>query len=379
MINLHLYHSNLTFETRILKITKFLKESSKFKEILILGKRTDGLQKKENIDRVRTLIRIQNLISGSFFISKVFGFIEWNIRVFIFLFNKKINLVNAHSLTVLPLAFFISFINNAKLVYEPHEVETETANTKKILKKPLKILEKFLIKKANLIYTVGEDISDFYNQSYGIDDVGFVLNIPEFQNSILKSNILKNKFSIEESSYLFLYQGLLNVDRGIRILLEVFKNLDASMNLVLMGYGPMEKKIKEEASKSKNIFFHPAVSQTELYSYTSSADIGVCFLTNNCLSYRLSLPNKLFEYFHSNIPVIVNESQISSKKMIKKYNCGFVFKNDVNALKKEILKISHEHIKEKKDNIHKVKAAYNWDEELKKLQKIYSNLLNDSK
>ena len=72
MINLHLYHSNLTFETRILKITKFLKESSKFKEILILGKRTDGLQKKENIDRVRTLIRIQNLISGSFFISKVF-------------------------------------------------------------------------------------------------------------------------------------------------------------------------------------------------------------------------------------------------------------------------------------------------------------------
>ena len=134
MINLHLYHSNLTFETRILKITKFLKESSKFKEILILGKRTDGLQKKENIDRVRTLIRIQNLISGSFFISKVFGFIEWNIRVFIFLFNKKINLVNAHSLTVLPLAFFISFINNAKLVYEPHEVETETANTKKILK-----------------------------------------------------------------------------------------------------------------------------------------------------------------------------------------------------------------------------------------------------
>ena len=83
----------------------------RFKEILILGKRTDGLQKKENIDRVRTLIRIQNLISGSFFISKVFGFIEWNIRVFIFLFNKKINLVNAHSLTVLPLAFFISFIN----------------------------------------------------------------------------------------------------------------------------------------------------------------------------------------------------------------------------------------------------------------------------
>ena len=41
--------------------------------------------------------------------------------------------------------------------------------------------------------------------------------------------------------------------------------------------------------------FHPVVSPEVLLKYTSSADFGVCFVEDSCLSWYC-LPNKLFEY-----------------------------------------------------------------------------------
>ena len=115
---------------------------------------------------------------------------------------------------------------------------------------------------------------------------------------------MRRHFELNQSDTIFIYQGLLSEGRGINLYIDAFKALPNNFILILMGYGPLEKVIKELSKDYKNIFFHPAVKPTEIIDVTSSADFGLCLIENYCLSYYYSLPNKLFEYTSSGIPVV---------------------------------------------------------------------------
>jgi glycosyltransferase involved in cell wall biosynthesis len=106
---------------------------------------------------------------------------------------------------------------------------------------------------------------------------------------------------------IFLYQGGLGKGRGIEILLSAFvKNSNLTQAIIFMGYGPLEKEITLLAEEHENVFFHHAVSQSDLLSFTSSADVGVLFYENNCLNHYYCSPNKMFEYLMAGIPVITS-------------------------------------------------------------------------
>jgi glycosyltransferase involved in cell wall biosynthesis len=51
----------------------------------------------------------------------------------------------------------------------------------------------------------------------------------------------------------------------------------------------------------------PSVPVRELPEWTASADIGLCLVEALGESYRLSLPNKLFEYLAAGLPVIASD------------------------------------------------------------------------
>jgi len=53
-------------------------------------------------------------------------------------------------------------------------------------------------------------------------------------------------------------------------------------------------------------FFGP-IPNDELLYYTASADVGLCVIRGQSLSYRWSMPNKLFEYMMAGIPVVASD------------------------------------------------------------------------
>ena len=72
--------------------------------------------------------------------------------------------------------------------------------------------------------------------------------------------------------------------------MDAFTDLDSDKNiLICMGYGPLQKLVQNKSDNCLNIFFHPLVSPEVLLKYTSSADFGVCFVEDSCLSYRYCL------------------------------------------------------------------------------------------
>ena len=76
-------------------------------------------------------------------------------------------------------------------------------------------------------------------------------------------------------------------------------------------------------AKHANIFYHKPVPYHQLLEYSTSADIGVVSSQNICLNNYYSLPNKLFEYIQSGLPVLTN-NLIECEKLVNHYGIGVV-------------------------------------------------------
>ena len=301
---------------------------------------------------------------------KYFEFIKKTVQEY-----KDADIIHCNDLNTLPIGVIIKkfFNKNVKIVYDAHEYETETNGLSSIEKKMMKKLEKFLIRFVNKTITVSDSIARDYEKLYNIEKPALVLNTPYYKD-IEPTNIFREKFHIPKEKSIFLYQGALNSGRGIEIILDAFKDLDEKCVVVFMGYGILSDKIKEYMQKYNNIYFLEAVSPEVVLDYTASADFGISTIEDTCLSYRYCLPNKMFEYLMSDLPVMVSNLP-EMKKIIEEFQVGVVLKeNSVDGIKEAVKKSINLNKKELLENIRLVKSQYHWQLQEDILLKIYNEL-----
>jgi len=264
------------------------------------------------------------------------------------------------------------FNKKCKIVYDAHEYETERRTLKGIRKNIEKILERKYLKYVDSVITVSNSIADEYVRLYKLEKPALVLNTPNYSNPV-NSDIFRKTLNIRKKQSIFLYQGSLMKGRGIEILIEIFKKSYDDKVIIFMGSGALIENIRIAASSTKNIYFHEAVNPNRLLEYTASADFGFSIIEDICLSYRFSLPNKLFEYLMAEVPVIVS-NLYEMKKFVESNNVGIVSELTEASLKSKIdeaLKLDKDIFKE---NIKKVKRIYNWEQQEKVLLNVYNNI-----
>lgn len=303
-INIHLYQSTCTNESRIFKITKSLSSKNYFREIHIVGMHDKGLKKVEYISSNIKIIRVRNFFHALSPDSKLryLTLIEWNIRVlFIYLF-KNIQCINAHSVPVLPVSFLLKVLKGAILVYDTHELETET-ETVGVGKRLSKLVEQVFIRASDYVVVVGNSIRDWYKKQYDVKNIIVIKNIPN-ATAIEERQNLKGRFGVPLDHVLFIYQGNLSGLRGVNEIISVFQQGPKDKHILFMGFGDLESRIKDLSTKEKNIHYLPAVPPNKILNYTAGADIGIHIIPNSCLNNYYCLPNKLYEYVLAGIPFI---------------------------------------------------------------------------
>jgi glycosyltransferase involved in cell wall biosynthesis len=190
---------------------------------------------------------------------------------------------------------------------------------------------------------------------------------------IEKKDIFREKFNIPKEHLIFLYQGGLQPRRGILEFFELVKD-KKEVSYVIMGFGALRNQIIELTKIHPNLHFHEAVLPDVLLDYTSSADIGVCIEENLCKSWNLGLPNKMFEYYMVDLPIVVSGLQ-ELKRFVVDNGTGYVIEDifDKKMFTTLLEKIVPTY-KDKSENITTVKKIYNWQEEEKKLLRAYAQL-----
>ena len=371
-LNIHIYPSPMTNESRIFKESRFLSKNYNFDKIILLGIFQEGLKKEEALENNIYIKRVSlfNVKKRSIM------YLYYYLYVFLFIIFKRPKMINIHTLEFLPLAL-IAKIFRIKVIYDAHELETEKANFKGFRKNISKIIERIFIKFTHGVIVVGDAIADHYKKMYPSMERPFVvLNTPSYKE-ITKKDLFRENFNIKKEQIIFLYQGALSQGRGIEIILDTFKNRkDKNSVIVFMGYGALQDEIINITKVYKNIFFQPAVPHNIILDYTSSADVGISGLVDlsSCLSYYYSLPNKIFEYLMAELPIIVPNA-IEMKNFVLEKQVGVVLnENNCEELNKAINYMIEIDRNKFHLNIINTKNTYNWELQEKVLMKLYNNL-----
>jgi len=377
LTNIHLYPSTFLFESRILKETKSLVDSNLVDQIAIIAIWSEGLDEFQSIDKKRFVwrVRLRTRWLGSGNIFKIIQFLEWMWVIYRRYRKHPIAVINCHSLSVLPLGVMFKVFLGTKLVYDTHELETETCNSRGLRKAMAKIVERLGVRYADHVIVVSESIAQWYRKQYVGVKCTVVRNIPLKSDETDERQVpLKEKLGINKDAILFIYQGVIDRYRGIELLLAVFSNMGQNKHIVFLGYGDYESDVKACAERSKNIHFHPAVPPHDLMAYTRAADVGISLIENACLSYYYCLPNKVFEYMLGGIPMIVSDFP-EMGNFIKEHRCGWTVNVAADAVSDLIASIDQEAIQEKKQGVKENADKLDWRIEERKMLAIYNNLI----
>jgi glycosyltransferase involved in cell wall biosynthesis len=135
-----------------------------------------------------------------------------------------------------------------------------------------------------------------------------ILNVPPLSR-VQSTDTIRQQCFIPREHSVALYQGAVLEGRGIGVLIDAME-FAPHMHACILGDGPARAMYMEYASAKPwhdRIHFPGGIPNSELAVWTASADVGMCFIEPQSLSYRLALPHKLFEYAMARIPALVSD------------------------------------------------------------------------
>ncbi len=370
-VNIHVYPSFFTNESRILREATAIIDLGFSDQVILVGLWKEGLPRREKISQKIHLIRVSGLFrkrSNS----------SWeNLIVFVFLFFQLAKIafknrpfaINAHALTMLPFCVPIARLVRSKLIYDAHELETETYASRGLRKRLAKFVERICVRFVDWTVVVSHSIEEWYRKEYGLSNITTIKNIPVFQDKMRDSD-LKQKLGLSNDTILYVYVGLLSGGRGIGQIIQCFAKPENSQNhVVFIGYGDLMDEVKR--SLKSNIHFLPAVSPAELPALVAGADIGLSLIEPSCLSYYCSLPNKTFEYLSAGLPFICSDLPDVRKEFDEYDICWF---SNPDCLDKLIREMTREELKRKKKSVIMHRQKWDWNVEKLKLADVYQSI-----
>jgi glycosyltransferase involved in cell wall biosynthesis len=379
MNNLHIFLTDFKNASRGIKQATSLHKSNIMKEIHVAALYSEGVLEDEVYDGFINIKRFKLKTRGwsKIFISQFLKYLEFCWLTYQCYKEKNIDVVNVHTLSLLPLGAFLRWKFNAKLIYDAHELETEKNGLWGFRKKVAKIIERVFIRKVDLTIVVSENIADWYRDTYKITRPPVVMNVP-FKQSPIKNDLFREGLGIRKDQVIFLYQGGLFKGRGIELILNAFKERQKDdAVIVFMGYGQLENEIRKSSFECNNIYYFPAVEPSRVLEYTVAADVGLSIIENTCLSYNYCMPNKLFEYSMAGLAVVVSNMK-EMAEFVTNNNSGFVFEGsssqDLNTMIDSLLSKDLNQIK---NNARKAALNNSWEYQEKKMLHAYKELLNE--
>jgi len=277
--------NDLSFDQRMIRICTSLAAAGY--EVTLVGRR---LPRSSSLSK-RTFA--QKRLYCFFTKGKLF-YVEYNIRLFLYLLFARMDIVCAIDLdTILP-CYYVSRLRKITRVYDAHELFCEM---QEIVSRPRihnfwKNIEKRAVPAFEHGYTVNQPIADEFQRMYGVN-YAVVKNAPVLQPLSIPEK--KEKY--------ILYQGAVNEGRCFETLIPAMQYVNAP--LVICGDGnfmQQAKNLVEANGLQQKIIFKGMVSPDELKKITLQAHVGITLFEKTGLSNYFSLANRFFDYIHAGVP-----------------------------------------------------------------------------
>ena len=239
------------------------------------------------------------------------------------------DIYHAHELWMLESCALAARARNARLCYDSHELEAHrnldwcTASNRQRVS-----YEKRYIHAADAVFTVSPGVARELMQIYGLPRVGLLRNTPWLARLRDAPRGLRATLALADDVPLVVYTGLVTINRGLELVVRALMTLPG-FHLAMVGRAePLVATALATLANSLGVTARihqlSPVPPEELIHFIASADVAVIAAPDVCLSYRYSLPNKLFEALFANLPLVTSDLE-DMRAFVTSHGVGEVF------------------------------------------------------
>jgi glycosyltransferase involved in cell wall biosynthesis len=171
------------------------------------------------------------------------------------------------------------------------------------------------------VIAVNQSVADLYAKEYG-NHIHVIRNVP-FRRQPGEAGD-RSALHIHNDQKIIIYQGEVNVDRGLEEAILAMKFLKTDAILVIAGIGDLFDSLKKFTAGhglSHKVLFMGQVPFQDLQTYTLMADLGLSIEKDVSINYHYCLPNKFLDYIQANVPVLVSPFP-EMKAIVDQYHIG---------------------------------------------------------
>lgn len=270
-----------------------------------------------------------------------------------------------------------------KWIYDAHEyVPGVSLDDPRIVGAYVK-LEREYIREADRVITVSAPIADELMRRFGLDRrPSVVMNAPLPVPSHQEASVgVRQTAGLADDVPLLVYSGGMAAHRGVHTIVDALPLLPGThLALVVKSESPYVESLRRSAEGlgcGDRLHVVPFVGSDEVVTYLSSATAGVHPLVH-CGNHEVALPNKLFEYLHARLPVIVSDVKAMAE-LTRQLGVGEVFRaEDPASFADAATKVlsAPDLYRRPLDEKPEILDTYSWPTQEKVLVDVYRDLLD---
>jgi glycosyltransferase involved in cell wall biosynthesis len=241
---------------------------------------------------------------------------------------------------ILPAAMAARRVPGAMLIYDAHEVgfwgfrESFSSYPFKLpgIQYGWSLLNDRLVRgEVDAVITVNEPLGEVQARHYGIPAPRVVMNCPpRYAIRPEAKPLLAARLGLDPATPIAIAQGMYTMGRGDYPPLEMTVRsaplLQQGAVVAIIGnvgsaeaWAPL-RELAQRAEYAGRVFILPPVPPATLLDYTAGARVGLIPFNLSGLA-RYALPNKLFEYMATGLPIVSPDLPVI-RGIIEKYGCG---------------------------------------------------------
>ena len=272
--------------------------------------------------------------------------------------------------------------NPPALIYDSHEFVPGLAKDSRRAVVGWASLEDEYIRRADRIITVAQPMAERIAAQYALPEVPeVVLNVPIPTNG--PGATIRDVSRVPDEAPIVVYAGGVTPLRSVDTLARAMGQINEAHLVLVTGrdrYSEALEEICAEGGYGDRVHFLPYVDPEDVVGFLTSATVGVSPYSSVPESHRVTLTNKVFEYMHAGLPVVVSDCPATAE-LVTLHQIGEVFEaEDVDALAivlKKVLADPYRYTKAYSDHPELLESQYSWRAQRKVLLSVYEDILGE--
>ncbi len=249
--------------------------------------------------------------------------------------SMQFDLIHSHDLDTLPLGLCISRLTGKPLIYDGHELYSAMVKDDVgPMYRPLSILERLLVVRADSVVTVSETLADILSRGRS-DKARIVRTSPDVTPASAEEIAsIRAKYGI--GGFVLGYLGSLEPGRFVEELIGAFDPEDG-VTVLIAGSGSLQEKVKDAAAHKSNVIYVGSISAEEALRLTAASDLVTAMMDPGNPNNVIGTPGKILNSMALGKPVVTNEG-LEIAKLVESAGCGIIVQYNRDDFRQSILK-----------------------------------------